>query len=231
MTAPTSKTRLATEGYTTLRGTTDVTGVDTKLTLHGAKKTAMAVERDLAAIVPADTVTSIDQDQTGVLLSCEGDRAYQWTGQTKVMVASPPDTEAIVDAIVEQYDGKRGFAAKRRTEVDGAPGAQIVGEFGAGYIVGPSVDKTAIEILSFFPCFVLPDDLSPGDTYSRRHTDDVLHAAGEPPRGTRASRFLCSPGPDTCLRSHHRPPHDGEKDEHLSALQDLRKAIDTERLK
>ena len=148
-----------------MNGGSDVSGVDSKLTVEGAKRTAMAMEREIAAMVPADTVTSIDQHPTGVLLSCEGERTAQWAGRTNVVVSSPPDADAIIDAIVAEYDGKDGFIAKRRTEVDGAPGAHIVGEYGAGYLVGPSVDKTAIEISSFSPCFAVPDDLNPSDIY------------------------------------------------------------------
>ena len=148
-----------------VHGGSDVSGVNTQLTLEGAKKTAMTVERDLAAMVPADVVTSIDQHPTGVLISCKGDRAYHWAGQTNVIVSTLPDAGALVDAIVAKYQGKKGFAAERRTEMDGQPGVEVSGEYGAGYFVSPSVDKTAIEISSFSPCFVLPEDMSPGDTY------------------------------------------------------------------
>ena len=143
-----------------------VSGVDTNLTLEGAKKTAMAMELELAAMVPADIVTSIDQHPTGVLLSCQGDRAYQWTGETNVTVSSPPDAEALVDTIVARYRETDGYTARRETTVvDDQPFAHVIGAYGAGYIVGPSADKTAVEISSFSPCFVLPEDMSPGDTY------------------------------------------------------------------
>ena len=142
-----------------------VNSVDKELTLEGAKKAAMAMEREIAAMVPADTVISIDQHQSGVLLSCDGDRAYQWTGQTNVAVASQPNADAIVDAIVDRYKKAEGFTARRETRVDGQPRAHVIGAYGAGYLVGPGVETPAIEISSFSPCFVLPEDMSPGDTY------------------------------------------------------------------
>lgn len=149
----------------TANGADDVNGVDTKLTLEGAKSTAMAMERELAAMVPVGVVTTIEQHPTGVLLSCQGDRAYQWSGRTNVLVSSAPDGHALVNAIVARYLKTEGYTAKRETTVDGQPSAKVIGSHGAGYLVSPSVDLTAIEILSFSPCFILPKDMSSDGTY------------------------------------------------------------------
>ena len=39
--------------------------------------------------------------------------------------------------------------------------AHDTGPYGAGHLVNESVDKTAAQILSFSPCFRLPDDMTP----------------------------------------------------------------------
>ena len=145
---------------------TEVSDVNRNLTLDGAKNMAMVMEKELAAMVPADAVTSIDQHPTGVLLGCTGDRAYQWSGETKVAVSSAPDAEALVDAIVTRYKRTDGYTARRETTVvDDQPFAHVIAAYGAGYIVGPSADKTAIEISSFSPRFELPKGVSSDGSY------------------------------------------------------------------
>lgn len=141
--------------------------VDESLTLQEAKTTAMNMETELAAMVPGDVVASIDQRQTGVLMSCEGDRAYQWTGQTQIAYRTPEpiDPNALVNEIVAAYHDRPGFTAKSAPFPDGQPGAHVIGEHGAGYLVNENVDRTGIEILSFSPCFVLPDGMSPSKQY------------------------------------------------------------------
>lgn len=141
--------------------------VDTSLTLQDAKATAMRMETDLAEFVPAEVVASIDQRQTGVLMSCSGERAYQWTGQTKIAYGTPAaiDPDALVDEIVSTYADRPGFTARSEPFPDGQPGVHVIGEYGAGYLVNENVDRTGVEILSFSPCFVLPEAMWPGDHY------------------------------------------------------------------
>ena len=146
-------------------GGDDVNGVDPDLTLEDAKHTAMAMERELAGMVPSENVLSIDQHETGVLMSCDDDRGYQWSGRTNVIVQGVTDPEKLVDAIVADYSKRQDFTAERETTIDGQPRAHILGHHGAGYLVAESVDKTAIEIMSFSPCFVLPEDMSPRGDY------------------------------------------------------------------
>lgn len=141
--------------------------VDESLTLQDAKMTAMNIETDLAAMIPANVVGSVDQRQTGVLMSCSGERAYQWTGQTQITYRTPGaiDPSALVDEIVAAYSDRAGFTAKSAPLPDGEPGAHVIGAHGSGYLVNENVDRTGIEILSFSPCFVLPEGMSPGEEY------------------------------------------------------------------
>ncbi|MGC8073962.1 hypothetical protein ACP3W1_25715, partial [Salmonella enterica] len=79
--------------------------MDASSTLDDAKATAMQIEQELADMVPADAVASVDQDQTGVLMSCSGERAYQWTGQTKVVLTEGAtyDGAAVTENIAQKY--------------------------------------------------------------------------------------------------------------------------------
>ena len=70
-----------------------------------------------------------------------------------------------MNAIVGRYEKTEGYTARRETTVDGQPSAQVIGAHGAGYLVSPSVDLTAIEVLSFSPCFRLPNNMSSHGTY------------------------------------------------------------------
>lgn len=146
-------------------GGDSMSGVNEDLTLDEAKQSAMSVERDIAALIPSEFVASVEQRQHGVLLSCDDDRGYQWTGHTDVIVQGDPNPAAIVDAVVGEYETRESFAANVETTADGHPSAHVRGEYGAGYLVTESVDHTAIEILSFSPCFRLPEDMWAGGTY------------------------------------------------------------------
>lgn len=140
-------------------------GVNESLTVEQAKQAAMDMESEIAALVPQEHIESIEQDQEGVLLSCDDDRGYQWTGQTNVTLRREVDPAVIVDAAVAEYEGRDSYTANADTTVDGEPRAHVRGEYGAAYLLARSVDGTAMEILSFSPCFRLPEDMSPGGTY------------------------------------------------------------------
>jgi hypothetical protein len=109
----------------------------------------------------------MDQHQIGVRMSCSGQRASQWTGQTKIAYCTPNaiDPDALVDDIVSTYADHPASAARSEPFPDGQPGVHVVGEHGAGYLVNENVDRTGVEILSFSPCFVLPEGMWPGDDY------------------------------------------------------------------
>ncbi|MBA8816003.1 hypothetical protein FHX48_001076 [Microbacterium halimionae] len=135
--------------------------VDPELSLEQAKQTAMAMELELAEMIPDENVASVDQSQTGVLLSCDDKRGYQWTGGMNIVVQGDLDPAALVDAIIDRYSTQELYTAKSSPTPDGGPGAHVIGQHGAGYLVNQSPDRTAIEILSFSPCFVLPEGTSP----------------------------------------------------------------------
>lgn len=139
----------------------DVNGVDPDLTVDEAKAIAMAMELELAGMVPAENVTSVEQSPEGVLLSCDDNLGYQWTGITNVHIQGTIDNAALVDAIVDEYSNRDSFTAKTWEIAEDVRSAHVVGRHGAGYFVHENAEGTAIEVSSFSPCFVLPEGVSP----------------------------------------------------------------------
>ncbi len=135
--------------------------MDPDLTVEEAKRTAMSIELELVDLLPAEHVEAVDQLQVGGFFGCgTGDRVVQWTGHTTVLVSPDFDIDAAVDRVVEQFADREGFTAERETSALGGPRAHIVGEFGAGYLLGEAVEDRTVQILSFSPCFTLPEGMS-----------------------------------------------------------------------
>lgn len=147
--------------------TTGDATVDEKVTIDEAKTIAQGMEQSLAGLVPAEQVASIGQNPTGALMSCSKEGDYLWSGQTKVMLNSGTayDGAAVTEKIAQEYNGRDSYRTETDLTTDGQPRAHVIGGNGEGYIVARSVDKTFVQILSFSPCFVLPEDVSPSRPY------------------------------------------------------------------
>jgi hypothetical protein len=141
--------------------------VDKEVTIDEAKTIAQGMEQSLAGLVPAEQVASIDQNPTGALMSCSKEGDYLWSGQTKVVLnpGAAYDGAAVTEKIAEQYNGRDSYMTETDLTLDGQPSAHVIGSNGEGYLVALSVDKKFVEILSFSPCFVLPEDVSPSRPY------------------------------------------------------------------
>ncbi|WEK14902.1 MAG: hypothetical protein P0Y48_06850 [Candidatus Microbacterium phytovorans] len=144
---------------------TGVTVADPDLTLHGAKAIAQEGERDIVALIPDELIISVDQRPTGSLLSCTGQRNYQWAGGTTVTVIPDTDLDAIVDDIAHAYKAKEPWTVTRRTESAGYPKYLISHPHAASYVVSAWTDPDQVNIYSFSPCFHLPDDMTPHGSY------------------------------------------------------------------
>ncbi len=134
--------------------------VDETLDVYGAKAVAQSMENELAGYVPAGSVSSAEQLDKGILLSCGPDGVYQWTGHNYLTLSGPIDVQETVDEIAQTFASKPTFAAQVEMTRDGAPRARVVGPAGSSYSLTLSVDRSRIEIFSFSPCFRLPDDMS-----------------------------------------------------------------------
>lgn len=141
--------------------------VDEEVTIDEAKTIAQDMETTLAGLVPAEQVASIDQNPTGAFMSCSTEGDYLWSGQTKVMLnpGAAYDGAAVTGKIAQEYNGRDSYRTETDLTTDGQPRAHVIGGNGEGYIVALSVDRTFVEIFSFSPCFVLPEDVSPSRPY------------------------------------------------------------------
>ncbi len=139
--------------------------VDETLDVYGAKAVAQSMENELAGYVPASSVASSEQLDEGILWSCGAESIYQWTGHNYVTLSAPVDDKKIVDEVVARFADRPPFMALADTTHDGAPSAVVVGPAGSSYSLTLSFDRSRIEILSFSPCFRLPDDMSPFADY------------------------------------------------------------------
>jgi hypothetical protein len=141
--------------------------VDENLDVYGAKQMTQEIERELAAFIPTENVTSAEQLQEGILMGCgeDGDRAFRWTGHNYVYLQGDPDTEPIVDAVAAEFSERPGYTTLRETIDGDIPSVHVQGPYGAGWLMALSGDRTYMEILSFSPCFHLAEDLDPRDEY------------------------------------------------------------------
>ena len=148
-------------------GMTGGAQVKENMTVQEAKARTQGMELELAGQVPAEQVSSINQDSAGVLFPCGGDRAYQWTGQTKVVLVpgAAYDGRAVTSSIESNYKENGDWSAALDETSDGEPRVHVVGQNNEGYLVALSVDKTFVQILSFSPCFILPEGMSPSAEY------------------------------------------------------------------
>ncbi|MEZ3162245.1 hypothetical protein AB1K54_17160 [Microbacterium sp. BWT-B31] len=139
--------------------------MDDTATWQDAKAATQSMELEIARVVPADSIESTDQAETGTLLGCSGGR-HQWTGQTVVHLVPGTDAEALVEKVIARFEGRDGFTAAPYTTLDGATVAEIVSSDGEEhYFAGPSAKPDQFEILSASHCFTLPEDVYPGGDF------------------------------------------------------------------
>ncbi len=131
------------------------------MTVEEAKAIAQAGELEITTHAPEELVVSVDQNATGTLLSCDGDRNYMWAGGTIVTLTQDADVTEIINDIHSDYAGRDGWTARREESAQGAPLVILDGPNQDGYLAGGDAEQSTIEIHSYSPCFHLPDGQSP----------------------------------------------------------------------
>ncbi|MET4097408.1 hypothetical protein [Arthrobacter sp. UYCu712] len=134
-----------------------------ELTWQEAKAHTQAMELEIAALIPKDTVTSIDQKKTGMLLSCNRTQ-HKWKGSTTITVAEGTKIEPIVKDIEAHYRANGTKVSADRSVNDNY---RIQIDLGAGenYIVAEGLAPNEIRIASGSACFTLPEGVYPGGDF------------------------------------------------------------------
>lgn len=73
--------------------------------------------------------------------------------------------QAVVDEVVGEYRDSTEYQTRVDETSDGEPRVHIFNDTGEDYLVARSVDKLTVEIVSFSPCFILPEGMSPSQNY------------------------------------------------------------------
>ncbi len=133
------------------------------LTIAEAKRVAQGVEDAIVAKLPETMVSSVKREAKGVLIRCDANRGYQWTGQTVVTLTESTSPETVVDEVLTAYEDDDEFRPRDITDSVG-PGVQLLGPYSSGYIVDRRAEN-AVNVASFSPCFVLPEGSSPSIEY------------------------------------------------------------------
>ncbi|QWC11352.1 hypothetical protein KKR91_07315 [Arthrobacter jiangjiafuii] len=138
--------------------------MNAELTWQEAKAHTQAMEREIAALIPKDAVLSIDQQQTGTLLSCNKTQ-HHWAASTTVTVAEGTEIEPIVKTIEAHYRANgtevsvdRDINENYRIQID--PPAP-----GESHLVSEGDSPNEIRIASGSACFTLPEGIYPGGDF------------------------------------------------------------------
>ncbi|MGC0370481.1 hypothetical protein [Microbacterium sp. SLBN-111] len=75
------------------------------------------------------------------------------------------DGEAVTDDIAREYRDSPEYQVRLDETSDGEPRVQIFNGTGEDHLIARSVDKRTVEIVSFSPCFILPEGMSPSQKY------------------------------------------------------------------
>lgn len=130
------------------------------LNLQEAKQQVWAVEDELVAFVPSDSVTTqYPRTETSrVLFECEAPGTYFWPGGVQLGIAPETDSGAIIGAIHDEWTAREGWTA---TWVDPGTGGfyqlDLLRSDGLHVGVMNLKGNTILDFRTFSPCFELPD--------------------------------------------------------------------------
>jgi uncharacterized protein YciI len=135
---------------------TEVPVVVSEVSLEEAKAQAQAMELEIAGLVPAGVVVSVDQMPKGTLFSCS-ETEWRWKGATTVTVVEGTEIEPIVRAIQGHYEGGRFDVSTRHNISDHFEIHLMSPDTAENYIVAEGSEPTEVRIASGSVCFTLPE--------------------------------------------------------------------------
>lgn len=134
------------------------------MTWEEAKADTQAMELEIASLIPAERVISVDQKPTGVLLSCD-EIQHQWAGGSTVYLAPDTNVENLVKDMEARMAEDDRFDSRNWIGPTGIYNVQLMSAKSAeGYIFSEGEPGT-VDINSFSECFTLPEDVYPGGKF------------------------------------------------------------------
>lgn len=139
-------------------------GIDDTTSLEVSKRRAQEVEREIAAAVPVELLSAVDQREKGSFLPCSRDGGHQWAGGLTATVVGDPAPEQVLNPIARHFADRDDLAVRRR-EDHGDSLIDLMGPHGAMWIVRYVRDRGELDVDSFATCIRLPEDVWPGGSY------------------------------------------------------------------
>lgn len=142
------------------------------LTVEQAKAQSQEWEMRVAELVTADDVEKVEQAEFGSLRSCDTEGAYRWTGNTFVYLKQPLSeaeadelTSTLADNLEQTVESEYVVTKSEATQ---RLAVEMFGPDGALYTAwtlpnAKSEGVAVVNVTSSSPCFVLPDDIHPGE--------------------------------------------------------------------
>ena len=137
------------------------------LTWEEAKADTQAMERQIAALVPAEDVISVDQNEKGGLFRCD-EMQHRWKGVITVTLVPGADPESITKDMEQKIDtlfpAGEFEVTNRRGITDDYVATVESPTTGEGYLFGEGRPGTIV-IDSYSVCFTLPEGTYPGGDF------------------------------------------------------------------
>ncbi|WP_411733828.1 hypothetical protein [Paeniglutamicibacter sp.] len=138
--------------------------MESELTWQEAKARTLAMQLEIAELIPEAKVVKIHNKKTGTLFSCS-ETQHRWKGSNTVTLTEGTEPEPLVRAIEAHFQDSR---------FDIEAGIDNVGNYevqlrslntAENYIVAAGWDPDTIRIDSGSPCFTLPEGVYPGGDF------------------------------------------------------------------
>jgi hypothetical protein len=126
------------------------------MTLAEAKASAQAVENEIVAALPQDSVASHEQQALGTFLTCTDDRR-QWGGGTTVEFTGPVDEAKVFARVISEVADPRHWGVEHSVSRDGGARLTLRAPRVASYLVTFDADGASLDIASFSECVLAPE--------------------------------------------------------------------------
>lgn len=126
------------------------------MTLDTAKSKLLAVQHEIIAMVPAEAVVSVFENDTSSLMPCRGEQK-KWAGSGNVELRPGLDRAKFLDQVRDALSGRTGWKATDGTDNNGNRPVDLLHEDGTHLLVSFWDGPESLRIGSFSACFEFPE--------------------------------------------------------------------------